>query len=110
MDRRFVVELPAGTVTFLFTDIEGSTRLRDEHPDAMRDALARHDELLRAAIEANDGVVVKTTGDRGENPGSPGVAHLAWELGSTERAHRRCRGSSQRAGQGFEPLLPLHAL
>ena len=40
-------ELPSGTVTFLFTDIEGSTRLWEEHPDAMRDALARHDELLR---------------------------------------------------------------
>ena len=35
--------LPSGTVTFLFTDLEGSTRLWEEHPDAMRDALARHD-------------------------------------------------------------------
>ena len=56
-------ELPSGTVTFLFTDIEGSTRLWEEHPDAMRDALARHDELLRDAIEAHGGYVVKTTGD-----------------------------------------------
>ena len=56
-------ESPSGTVTFLFTDIEGSTRLWDEHPDAMQDALARHDEILRAAVEANDGIVVKTTGD-----------------------------------------------
>jgi predicted ATPase len=47
----------------LFTDIEGSTRLWEEHPDAMRDALARHDELSRDAIEAHGGYVVKTTGD-----------------------------------------------
>ena len=55
--------LPSGTVTFLFTDLEGSTRLWEEYPDAMPAALARHDELLRAAIEAHDGHVVKTTGD-----------------------------------------------
>ncbi len=58
-----ITALPSGTVTFLFTDIEGSTRLWEEHPDAMRDALARHDEILRAAIEAHEGHVVKTTGD-----------------------------------------------
>ncbi len=56
-------ELPAGTVTFLFTDIEGSTRLWEEHPDAMRNVLARHDELLRNAVDANGGAMVKTTGD-----------------------------------------------
>ncbi len=58
-----MVELPSGTVTFLFTDVAGSTRLWEEHPDAMRDALARHDVLLREAIEAHGGYVVKTTGD-----------------------------------------------
>src|SRR5262245_49081745 len=55
--------MPSGTITFLFTDIEGSTRLWEEHPDAMRLALARHDALLRAAIETNGGVVFKTIGD-----------------------------------------------
>jgi predicted ATPase/class 3 adenylate cyclase len=58
-----VTELPSGTVTFLFTDIEGSTRLWEEHPDAMQGALARHDALVRAAIAAHGGFVVKTTGD-----------------------------------------------
>jgi class 3 adenylate cyclase len=58
-----LTELPSGTVTFLFTDIEGSTRLWREQPDAMRPALARHDELLRQAIQSHDGHVVKTTGD-----------------------------------------------
>ena len=57
------MRLPSGTVTFLFTDIEGSTRLWEQYPEAMRVALARHDALLREAIESNDGVVFKTVGD-----------------------------------------------
>ncbi len=55
--------LPTGTVTFLFTDLEGSTRLWEEHPEPMRAALARHDEILREAVEGHRGHVVKTTGD-----------------------------------------------
>jgi predicted ATPase/class 3 adenylate cyclase len=54
---------PSGTVTFLFTDIEGSTRLWQEHPEEMRAALARHDELIRSEVEGRRGYVVKTTGD-----------------------------------------------
>jgi predicted ATPase/class 3 adenylate cyclase len=56
-------DLPTGTVTFLFTDVEGSTRLWEELPDAMPACLARHDEILRDAIDAHGGVIVKTTGD-----------------------------------------------
>lgn len=55
--------LPAGTVTFLFTDIQGSTRLWEQYPDAMRTALARHDALLRQSMEAQEGQVFKTAGD-----------------------------------------------
>ena len=55
--------LPTGTVTFLFTDMEGSTRLWEAYPDAMRKALVRHDAVLRQAIEYNNGVVFKTVGD-----------------------------------------------
>jgi predicted ATPase/class 3 adenylate cyclase/tetratricopeptide (TPR) repeat protein len=55
--------LPSGTVTFLFTDIEGSTKLWEQHPEAMRLALAQHDILLRQAIEDNNGAVFKTVGD-----------------------------------------------
>jgi predicted ATPase/class 3 adenylate cyclase len=58
-----VAELPSGTVTFLFTDLEKSTRLWDEQQDAMRVSLARHDEILRGAVEAQGGQVVKGTGD-----------------------------------------------
>jgi predicted ATPase/class 3 adenylate cyclase len=56
-------QLPTGTVTFLFTDIEGSTSLWERHGEAMRPALARHDALLRAAVIDRGGHVVKTTGD-----------------------------------------------
>lgn len=55
--------LPCGTVTFLFTDIEGSTRLWEQEPERMRVALARHDLLMRKSIEQNRGVVFKTIGD-----------------------------------------------
>ncbi len=54
---------PTGTVTFLFTDIEGSTRLWEQHPEAMRAALARHDALLSAGIQQHRGVVVKSRGE-----------------------------------------------
>src|SRR5881397_1934189 len=57
-------DLPSGTVTFLFTDIEGSTRLWEQHPEAMEAALARHDALLRTAIEAHGGQIFKTVGDQ----------------------------------------------
>lgn len=56
--------LPSGTVTLLFTDIEGSTQHWEERPDEMAPALRRHDELLRIAIEAHGGHVFKTMGDQ----------------------------------------------
>jgi class 3 adenylate cyclase len=58
-----MAERPTGTVTFLFTDIEGSTLMWEESPDAMRSALARHDEIVRSAIEGNGGYVFATGGD-----------------------------------------------
>src|SRR6185503_8500314 len=58
-----MADLPTGTVTFLFTDIEGSTRLWEQHPQAMPDALARHDAILRTTIVAHGGVVIRTVGD-----------------------------------------------
>jgi predicted ATPase/class 3 adenylate cyclase len=55
--------IPTGTVTLLFTDIEGSTQRWEERPHAMGPALRRHDELVRAAIERHGGHVFKTVGD-----------------------------------------------
>jgi predicted ATPase/class 3 adenylate cyclase/tetratricopeptide (TPR) repeat protein len=55
--------LPTGILTFLFTDIEGSTALWEQCPDAMRSALERHDRVLRDAIESCEGRIVKNTGD-----------------------------------------------
>ena len=55
--------LPTGTVTFLFTDIENSTKLWEQHPDPMRLLLARHDALLRQTIPDEGGHVFKTVGD-----------------------------------------------
>jgi predicted ATPase/class 3 adenylate cyclase len=57
------VVLPTGTVTFLFSDIEGSTQLWERHPQGMRAALSHHDALLRQCISAHQGHIVKTTGD-----------------------------------------------
>jgi predicted ATPase/class 3 adenylate cyclase len=55
--------VPTGTVTFLFTDIKGSTKLWEAHPEAMREALARHDALVREIILSANGYVFKTVGD-----------------------------------------------
>jgi class 3 adenylate cyclase len=54
---------PSGVVTFLFTDVEGSTRRWETDADGMRVALAAHDEVLHAAIEGHDGFLFSHTGD-----------------------------------------------
>lgn len=56
-------DLPSGTVTFLFTDIEGSTKLAQQYPDAMPALLARHHEILHQSIRAYDGYVFQIIGD-----------------------------------------------
>ena len=93
-----MVQPPTGTVTFLFTDLEGSTRLWQEHPEAMQRASARHDELVRDAIEAHDGYVVKTTGDG---------FHAAFA--TRARSGRRCgrRPSSRCGAEPWEATGPL---
>src|SRR5438552_2596549 len=56
-------DLSIGTVAFLFTDIESSTKRWEHHPEAMKAAVERHDAILRHAIEANGGFVFRTEGD-----------------------------------------------
>src|SRR6185369_440631 len=58
-----VRQLPSGTVTFVFSDIEGSTRRWQENEPAMRAALERHDAIVRSAMARHTGHVVKHTGD-----------------------------------------------
>jgi class 3 adenylate cyclase len=58
-----VPALPTGCVTFLFTDIVGSTALWERYPGEMPQALTRHNEIVRAAVEAHRGVVFRTGGD-----------------------------------------------
>src|SRR5688500_564287 len=53
---------PTGSVTFLFSDVVGSTRLWDEHPEAMRAALVRHDRLIESLVDQHGGAVVRPRG------------------------------------------------
>ncbi|HVA33218.1 MAG TPA: adenylate/guanylate cyclase domain-containing protein, partial [Candidatus Baltobacteraceae bacterium] len=57
------MNLPSGTVTFLFTDIQGSTVRWERYREAMRVAVQRHDALVREAVQTHGGVVFKTVGD-----------------------------------------------
>lgn len=54
--------MPSGTVTFLFSDIEGSTHRWEHHHVAMTEAVARHDVLIRGEIERHGGFVFRTVG------------------------------------------------
>jgi predicted ATPase/class 3 adenylate cyclase len=58
-----MTQRPTGTVTFLFTDIEGSTSLWQEHPESMKDSLVTHDRIMRSTIEDHRGYVFSTAGD-----------------------------------------------
>src|SRR5512133_1111297 len=58
-----MTSIPSGTVTFLFTDIEGSTKLAQQHPEAMPVLLARHNEIVIQSVEAQDGYIFLAVGD-----------------------------------------------
>ena len=60
---RALVELPQGTVTFLLTDVEGSTRLWEQDRDAMRTASARHDQIMEEVVEGHSGVRPQEQGE-----------------------------------------------
>ena len=55
--------LPSGTVTFLFTDIEGSTKLAQQYPDSMPVLLERHHEILHRSMQTQNGYVFQIIGD-----------------------------------------------
>jgi predicted ATPase/class 3 adenylate cyclase len=99
------VNEPLAVKTFLFTDIEGSTRLWEEDPARMRLALARHDALAREAVESHGGAVVKMTGD--------GV-HAAFgeavdALGSVLTLQRKLARPAETEGIALHARCGLHA-
>ena len=86
-----MTDLPSGTVTFLFSDIEGSAAHWERNPSVMRTAVDRHFSLLRDAITANGGELFKTVGD---------AVHSRGQKGRDGRAGvvPRCRDQQLRAG------------
>lgn len=88
--------LPTGTVTFLYTDIEGSTTLWEQQPQAMAVAHARHNEIVRKVIEANHGYVFQVIGD-----GFCGAFHTA---GDALRAAVECQVDLQAENWGETPI------
>ncbi|MDQ5851070.1 MAG: adenylate/guanylate cyclase domain-containing protein [Chloroflexota bacterium] len=116
-----MADLPSGTVTLLFTDIEGSTIHWEHHHEAMQAALARHDTILRDAIETHSGVVFKTVGDafyavyaspldalQAALAGQQALQAEPWPeaLGAVRvRMALHTGAAEQRAGDYFGPLL-----
>src|SRR3712207_350787 len=107
---------PSGTATFLFTDIEGSTRRWDAQPDAMRQALARHDALLRDVVGRHGGHGFKTVGDavhavfatapdalRAAGEGQRTLAECGW--GNAVRMALHTGTADERDGDYFGPPL-----
>ncbi len=97
--------IPTGTVTLLFTDIEGSTRRWEERRDAMAQALRRHDELVRRAIERHGGHVFKTVGDA--------FCAAFWRatdaLAAAIDAQRELSGEDWNAIDGLQVRMALHS-
>jgi predicted ATPase/class 3 adenylate cyclase len=89
--------LPSGTVTFLFTDVEGSTKLWEQDPEVMRLALECHDELLRSAIEEHGGHVFSRAGDS--------FAAAFGRVGDAVAASSRAQESL--AGKEWPPSCPI---
>jgi class 3 adenylate cyclase/tetratricopeptide (TPR) repeat protein len=87
-----MISLPSGTVTFLFTDIEGSTRLIQQHPEAAKLAFARHHALLQGAIEAHRGHVFHVVGDAFCAVFDDAADALAAALDAQRALYRECWG------------------
>jgi tetratricopeptide (TPR) repeat protein len=83
-----VGDLPAGTVTLLFTDVEGSTRAWEKSPELMARALTQHDKAIRTAVTAHNGTPVKA---RGEGEITKSLDFLETEMGDVPDRHRSIR-------------------
>jgi predicted ATPase/class 3 adenylate cyclase len=113
-------EVASQTLTFLFTDLEGSSKLWEQHRQSMTEALERHDAILRDAVESSNGQVVKTTGDGlmavfaspadGVNAclkAQHGLAHEAWGQTGPLRVRMGLHAgeAATREGDYFGPTL-----
>ena len=101
-----VAELPSGTVTFLFTDIEGSTKLWERYPGEMKLVLARHDDILRQAIESNGGRIIKHTGDGVHAAFDTGVGGVHAALSAQQALHNA--GWEEIGPHGLRVRMGLH--
>ncbi len=118
-----MTDLPLGTVTLLFSDIEASTEVMKRLGDAWPGVLDRHRVLLRGAVEAADGVVVDCQGDAmfaafrsaraGVDAAVDGQARLAgedWPAGAVVRVRMALHtGEPHRAGDGYTGIDVVHA-
>src|SRR5829696_6599609 len=115
-----MAEPHTGNITFLFTDVEGSTSLWERTPKAMSEALSRHDEIMRTAIEAHNGHVFKTVGDAFHATFSAApdaleaaleaqraLLHEAWDLTGPLRVRMALHTgvAEERGGDFFAPSL-----
>ena len=110
--------LPTGVLTFCFSDIEGSTALWDAHPEAMADALVRHDELIADAVGAHGGSLIESMGEGDSTvsvfDSAPAAVEaalaanraLAAEDVAARRGHRRALGHPHRRGRAARHALP----
>ena len=80
--------MPTGTATFLFTDLEASTRMWEAHTAEMEAALKRHDTVLRSAISEHGGHVFSTAGDAFSDAFSSHTAAAAAALSAQEELSR----------------------
>ena len=107
---------PTGTVTFLFTDIEGSTERWQRDGESMAEALAAHDELIRSAVARHGGVVFKHTGDGmcvvfGSAPEAVAAAtEVQSDVGLPVRMGLHTGEAEARDGDYFGPTLNRAAL
>ena len=98
--------LPVGTVTFLLTDVEGSTRLWQESSDRMGAAVLRHDAILAAAIERNGGVRPR---DQGEGDSMlAAFARPSDALHAAREAQRALHGESWSTARGLRVRIAIH--
>jgi predicted ATPase/class 3 adenylate cyclase len=119
-----VAGLPAGTVTFAFSDVESSTRLWQEHPDHMGAALACHDEVMRGLVDVHRGYVFSTGGDSfgvafdtardavsWAGAVHAGLAEQDWPggVGLRVRVGMHTGGAEERGGDYFGPVVNLAA-